>query len=149
MAYIIINKLIPTSLYPLKATYGMTPEYITIHNTANDATAINEIAYMTGNKVATSFHVAIDDKHLYKPFRSIAMAGTQGTAMAAAIVNPLALKFVIRNQAVLNTRSQKPMPSNMLHCYSSSSAGALNGLNGIIGIGVANNVLTESLAKGV
>ena len=63
MAYTIINNLIPTSLYPLKATYGMTPEYITIHNTANDATAINEIAYMTGNKAATSFHVAIDDKH--------------------------------------------------------------------------------------
>jgi N-acetylmuramoyl-L-alanine amidase len=63
MAYTIINNYIPASLYPLKATYPMTPEYITIHNTANDATAINEIAYMTRNTVATSYHVAIDDKH--------------------------------------------------------------------------------------
>ncbi len=62
MAYSIINNYIPMSLYPLKATYPMTPEYITIHNTANDATAINEIAYMTSNKDATSYHVAIDDK---------------------------------------------------------------------------------------
>ncbi|WP_203246034.1 peptidoglycan recognition protein family protein [Sporosarcina beigongshangi] len=63
MAYTDINHFIPTSLYPLKAPYVMTPETITIHNTANDATAINEIAYMTRNKNATSFHVAIDDKH--------------------------------------------------------------------------------------
>jgi len=41
----------------------MTPEYITIHNTANDATATNEIAFMTRNTAATSYHVAIDDKH--------------------------------------------------------------------------------------
>ena len=64
MAYIITNNFIPVSLYPLKATYPMSPEYITIHNTANDATAINEIAYMTRNKVATSYHVAIDDQHV-------------------------------------------------------------------------------------
>ncbi|WP_445683720.1 peptidoglycan recognition protein family protein [Sporosarcina sp. FSL K6-3457] len=64
MAYIIITNLIPTSLYPLKATYPMSAKYITIHNTANDATAINEIAYMTRNKNATSYHVAIDDKHV-------------------------------------------------------------------------------------
>ncbi|MBO0586595.1 N-acetylmuramoyl-L-alanine amidase [Sporosarcina sp. E16_8] len=63
MPYTIINNYIPVSLYPLKATYPMTPEYITIHNTANDATAINEIAFMTRNTTATSYHVAIDDKH--------------------------------------------------------------------------------------
>lgn len=39
----------------------MKPEYITIHNTANDATALNEIAYMTKNTASTSYHVAIDD----------------------------------------------------------------------------------------
>lgn len=63
MPYTIINNYIPTSLYPLKATYPMTPEYITIHNTANDATATNEIAFMTRNTAATSYHVAIDDKN--------------------------------------------------------------------------------------
>jgi N-acetylmuramoyl-L-alanine amidase len=63
MPYSIINSYIPPSFYPLKATHPMTPEYITIHNTDNDATAINEIAFMTRNTAATSFHVAIDDKH--------------------------------------------------------------------------------------
>lgn len=62
MAYTIINRLIPTILYPLKATYSMKPEYITIHNTYNDATALNEIVYMTKNIAPTSYHVAIDDK---------------------------------------------------------------------------------------
>lgn len=63
MPYTIINNYIPTSLYALKATYPMAPEYITIHNTSNDATAINEIAFMTRNTAATSYHVAIDDKY--------------------------------------------------------------------------------------
>lgn len=63
MAYTIVNKFIPESIYKLKAPYSMKPEYITIHNTANDATALNEIAYMTRNKNATSYHVAIDDIH--------------------------------------------------------------------------------------
>ena len=61
MSYTVINKYIPSSLYPLKATHSMKPEYITIHNTANDATALNEIAYMTKNTASTSYHVAIDD----------------------------------------------------------------------------------------
>lgn len=64
MAYAIINDYIPAGLYPLKATYSMVPEFITIHNTYNDATAINEIAYMHRNKEATSYHVAVDDKHV-------------------------------------------------------------------------------------
>lgn len=42
----------------------MTPQYVTIHNTYNDASAINEIAYMHRNKAATSYHVAVDDKHV-------------------------------------------------------------------------------------
>ncbi|MFC5587534.1 N-acetylmuramoyl-L-alanine amidase family protein [Sporosarcina soli] len=63
MAYVIINKFIPATLYPLKAPYAMVPEYVTIHNTYNDATALNEIAYMTRNTAPVSYHVAIDDKY--------------------------------------------------------------------------------------
>lgn len=71
MAYEIINKFIPESKYPLKAPYAMTPQYVTIHNTANDASALNEIAYMSGNSNPTGYHVAIDDKHAVQaiPFR--------------------------------------------------------------------------------
>lgn len=64
MAYAILNNYIDRSLYPLKAPYAMVPEYITIHNTYNDATALNEIAYMHRNKAPTSYHVAVDDKHV-------------------------------------------------------------------------------------
>lgn len=63
MAYEIINKFIPQSKYGVKAPYAMTPQYVTIHNTANDASALNEISYMTSNNNQISYHVAIDDKH--------------------------------------------------------------------------------------
>ena len=64
MPYTIVNKYIPESLYKLKAPYSMKPEYVTIHNTANDATAANEIAYMTRNSEPVSYHVAVDDKQV-------------------------------------------------------------------------------------
>lgn len=51
----------PTSKYTLKSPYSMIPEYITIHNTANDASAMSEISYMIGNNLSTSFHFAVDD----------------------------------------------------------------------------------------
>lgn len=57
----IIKNLIPSSLYPLKATYPMVAEAITIHNTASDASARNEIAYMHRNTASTSYHFAVDD----------------------------------------------------------------------------------------
>lgn len=40
----------------------MTPIGICIHNTANDASAANEISYMTSNNNEVSFHIAVDDK---------------------------------------------------------------------------------------
>ena len=42
----------------------MTAEFIVVHNTANDATAENEVAYMIGNKNQVSFHYAIDDQEV-------------------------------------------------------------------------------------
>lgn len=62
MGYTLKQQWLPSSKYSLKAPYSMKAEYITIHNTANDASAANEIAYMIRNNNATSFHVAIDDK---------------------------------------------------------------------------------------
>ena len=42
----------------------MEAEVIVVHNTANDATASNEVAYMTTNNNQVSFHYAIDDKEI-------------------------------------------------------------------------------------
>ena len=52
----------PKEKYSIKCPYTMTPEYVVIHNTENDATAENEIRYMQSNNLQTSFHYAVDDK---------------------------------------------------------------------------------------
>ena len=60
----IVRKIVPESRYYLKCPYEMTPTRIVVHNTANDATARNEISYMTNNDYETSFHYAVDDKEI-------------------------------------------------------------------------------------
>lgn len=64
MAIKIIKQIVPKSKYPLKCPYPMTAKFIVVHNTANDATAREEIAYMTKNNKDTSFHFACDDKEI-------------------------------------------------------------------------------------
>ncbi|MGG0259327.1 N-acetylmuramoyl-L-alanine amidase [Bacillus mycoides] len=56
------KKLVDLSKYGTKCPYTMNPEFITIHNTYNDAPAENEVAYMIRNDNQVSFHVAVDDK---------------------------------------------------------------------------------------
>ena len=51
----------PSNKYSIKCPYGMTPQGITIHNTANDASAMSEISYMMNNNNQVSFHEAVDD----------------------------------------------------------------------------------------
>ena len=56
-----IQMLVPVAKYGVKCPYAMTPQYVTIHNTANDTSARNEIAYMTNNNQEVSYHCAVDD----------------------------------------------------------------------------------------
>lgn len=58
---LITKMLCPSSKYSIKCPYEMTPEYITVHNTANDASAMSEISYMIGNNKEVSYHFAVDD----------------------------------------------------------------------------------------
>ena len=58
----IIKKVVPEGKYGIKCPYTMKPSRIVVHNTANDASALNEIAYMTNNNKEISFHYAVDDK---------------------------------------------------------------------------------------
>lgn len=58
---IIKQNLVPTDKYALKCPHAMTPVGICVHNTANDASAKNEITYMVNNANQTSFHIAVDD----------------------------------------------------------------------------------------
>lgn len=64
MSYTIISMPISSSKYSKKCPYSMRPQYITVHNTANDASARNEVSYMRRNSSSTSYHVAIDDKEV-------------------------------------------------------------------------------------
>lgn len=56
--------LLSSAKYSLKAPYKMTPKFITIHNTANDASANNEARYHNSNNNQVSFHYAVDDKEI-------------------------------------------------------------------------------------
>ncbi|TKJ04296.1 N-acetylmuramoyl-L-alanine amidase, partial [Bacillus cereus] len=56
------KKLVDASKYGTKCPYTMNPEFITVHNTYNDAKAENEVAYMICNDNQVSFHIAVDDK---------------------------------------------------------------------------------------
>lgn len=56
--------LVSSKKHSIKCPYEMIPEFITVHNTANDASANNEIEYMTRNSREVSFHFAVDDKEV-------------------------------------------------------------------------------------
>ena len=55
------KNLVSADKYNIKCPYEMKAEGITVHNTANNAPAVNEIAYMIRNNNQTSYHYAIDD----------------------------------------------------------------------------------------
>lgn len=68
----------------------MTAKYITVHNTANDASAANEVVYHNRNNNAVSYHVAIDDKEVIQciPFNRNAFHcgdGAHGTGNRQSI----------------------------------------------------------------
>lgn len=55
------QNLVSASKYNIKCPYEMNAEFIVVHNTANDASANNEIAYMISNNNKVSYHYAVDD----------------------------------------------------------------------------------------
>jgi len=82
--------MVARNKYNIKATYAMSPQYITIHNTANTASARNEVSYMRRNNNMTSYHVAIDDKEAVQaiPFNRAAWHcgdGANGTGNRRSI----------------------------------------------------------------
>lgn len=56
--------LVAEKNYKTKCPNAMTAEYITFHNTYNDASANNEIQYMISNSNQVSYHFAVDDKEV-------------------------------------------------------------------------------------
>lgn len=60
----IIKNMVAESKYKIKCPNNMTPTRIVVHETANDASAKSEIAYMISNDKETSFHFAVDDTEI-------------------------------------------------------------------------------------
>lgn len=60
----VIKNLVSQSKYSIKCPYSMTSEFVVVHNTANDASAQNEVKYMISNNNQVSFHFAVDDKEI-------------------------------------------------------------------------------------
>lgn len=58
------QQICPESNWVNKCPYPMVAEAITVHNTANDASAENEITYMNRNTKLVSFHLAVDDREV-------------------------------------------------------------------------------------
>lgn len=58
------QKLVSTDRYSLKCPFSMNAEFIVVHNTGNDASATNEVAFMLRNDESTSYHYAVDDKQI-------------------------------------------------------------------------------------
>ena len=58
------QNLVSSGKYSIKCPYTMNAEFIVVHNTANDASAANEVAYMIRNDNQVSFHYAVDDKEI-------------------------------------------------------------------------------------
>ena len=54
----------PKDKYSIKCPYEMDAEGVVIHNTLNDATAMEEIQYMHRNNNKTSFHYAVDENEI-------------------------------------------------------------------------------------
>lgn len=76
----ITKMLVPENKYAIKCPYEMKPEFIIIHNTANDASAMAEISYMIGNNNKVSFHCAIDNERIVQglPFNRNSWNATDG-----------------------------------------------------------------------
>ena len=60
----ITKMMVPERKFNIKCPYEMKPEFIIVHNTANDASAMAEISYMIGNNNKISFHCAVDNTRI-------------------------------------------------------------------------------------
>ena len=82
MSYIFKENLVSSSKYSIKCPYTMTPKYVVCHNTANDASAVNEISYMISNNNSVSYHLAVDDTYVIQgiPFNRNAWHAGDGSS---------------------------------------------------------------------
>lgn len=57
------TNIVSEAKWSIKCPYGMVPIGVTVHNTANSASADAEISYMNRNDNEVSYHFAVDETH--------------------------------------------------------------------------------------
>ena len=82
MSYTFRQNMVSSSKYSIKCPYSMNPQYITIHNTSNSASADAEVRYMIGNNNQVSYHVCVDEKEVIQaiPFNRNAWHAGDGAS---------------------------------------------------------------------
>ena len=95
----VIQNLVPESKYGIKCPYAMVPEGVCVHNTANDASARNEVAYMIRNEEHTSFHYAVDDIEVVQGIPENRTASRYRSGTCSMVIRPrlicIAKKLII------------------------------------------------------
>lgn len=76
----IVKVKCPQSKYSIKCPDVTRKDGITVHNTANDASAMSEISYMLGNNQKVSYHAAVDNYRIVEglPFERSCYAAGDG-----------------------------------------------------------------------
>ena len=82
MSYTFRQNMVPSSKYSIKCPYSMSPQYITIHNTSNSASADAEVRYMISNNNQVSYHVCVDEREVIQaiPFNRNAWHAGDGAS---------------------------------------------------------------------
>lgn len=109
----IIQNLADPSRYSIKCPYAMTPTRVVVHNTANDAPAANEIAYMIRNDNEVSFHYAVDDQEVVQGVPETGTPGTPETETAKATGRGSPWKSAIPCQAARSSPRQSRTPLSL------------------------------------
>ena len=118
------ENLLSQSKYDLKVpveSCAKDMKYIVVHNTANDASAANEVAYMIRNDSSTSFNAAVDDKEIVIgiPLNRGAFAAGQRDGNAHGIHIEIAIRF----RAARVSIKPKRTPQSISQSCSSSASG--------------------------
>lgn len=118
------ENLLSSAKYDLKVpveSCAKDMKYIVVHNTANDASAANEVAYMIRNDSSTSFNAAVDDKEIVVgiPLNRVRLLRGSATATRTAST----LRFAIRFRAARVSIKPRRTPQSISQSCSPSASG--------------------------
>ena len=118
------ENLLSSAKYDLKVpveSCAKDMKYIVVHNTANDASAANEVAYMIRNDSSTSFNAAVDDKEIVVGIPLDKAHSQRANVMAMHMV--FISRFAIRSREACASIKPKRTPQSISQSCSPSASG--------------------------